>query len=134
MATIGFLVERSTVPRPFNNADFNVIAWQRQINAWPNHHHFHLAGARFERYQVIISRSNQPVQKNDFYELFLPPWPLLAVSGVAPMTWLWRWRKRRLANHPGIYACEVCGYDLRATPQRCPECGAVVPPSQIASP
>jgi hypothetical protein len=51
----------------------------------------------------------------------IPLWFFLLLTCIAPLLWLDRRRFRTFP--PGC--CRNCGYDLRATPQRCPECGAV---------
>jgi hypothetical protein len=54
------------------------------------------------------------------------PFATLALAtGVIPAVGLLRWRRhrRRTRGRPGV--CPTCGYDLRATPERCPECATV---------
>jgi hypothetical protein len=58
-------------------------------------------------------------------EFALPWWALAIAFAVLPALAVRRYvHKRR--RQPGT--CPGCGYDLRATPDRCPECGAVAPP------
>jgi hypothetical protein len=52
----------------------------------------------------------------------VPYLPLVLLTAVLPALWLRRARRQRRARRANL--CPSCGYDLRATPDRCPECGA----------
>jgi len=52
--------------------------------------------------------------------VIVPWWSLPLVTGVTPAALLVS-VLRRNGKRPGF--CRSCGYDLRATPDRCPECG-----------
>jgi hypothetical protein len=54
-----------------------------------------------------------------------PFWSLALVFGVLP-TWALAGALRRRLRKPRRGHCDGCGYDLRASPDRCPECGEVV--------
>ena len=51
-----------------------------------------------------------------------PAWALALLLAAPPALIVRRWLKRRRDARRGL--CLRCGYDLRATPGRCPECGA----------
>jgi hypothetical protein len=65
--------------------------------------------------------------RRGYHEICLTvPHSLLAmVLGVWPGVRITRFIRRSRQHREGL--CQVCGYDLRATPDRCPECGALVP-------
>jgi hypothetical protein len=70
------------------------------------------------------SRPSSPAFNSDglWASAHLPFWVLAAVTGIAPTIRLCRSMLRRRRTSAGL--CSACGYDLRATPDRCPECGA----------
>ncbi len=53
-------------------------------------------------------------------ELRFPDWAAFILS-LPMLIPLLRWQKRRRSKQLGL--CQNCGYDLRASPDRCPECG-----------
>jgi hypothetical protein len=57
-----------------------------------------------------------------FRYLFLPLWFLAAMFVIPPLAGYLRFRRKRRRTEG---KCSLCGYDLRATPDRCPECGKV---------
>jgi hypothetical protein len=65
------------------------------------------------------------------FAVSVPIWlcMLLTLSlPLARLTSRWRTIRRKRSSR-----CASCGYDLRATPERCPECGAVPPDGAVQS-
>jgi hypothetical protein len=71
-----------------------------------------------------------------FYTWNTPYWKLATLFAALPAYRLQlqlrtarRQRRERLKGH-----CLACGYDLRATPDRCPECGTARPSPETVEP
>jgi hypothetical protein len=57
--------------------------------------------------------------------LFIPCWFVTILTAAPVAVWIRGFIKQR-KRHEGLF-CINCGYDLRATPDRCPECGTIPP-------
>ena len=82
---------------------------------------------------VYFRRERQPFNRPPvtgwywgFVLVGVPCWAVVVSTGVLPALWVRQWtrgRRRRWRTARGL--CPGCGYDLRATPGKCPECGHV---------
>jgi hypothetical protein len=67
---------------------------------------------------VFYRTTSGPLTRITKYLFYIPMWLPTLMSAA-----LWWWVHRR-SRDPLPGHCRNCGYDLRASPQRCPECGA----------
>jgi hypothetical protein len=61
----------------------------------------------------------------------IPYWSMFLAEILLPLRWIWAVRRQQFARKSGH--CLRCGYDLRATPDRCPECGRAVTNANVGS-
>ena len=75
---------------------------------------------------LVTDSARRAINAGNTVRLTVPYWGaeifFLVLPLVVSLRW---WRGRRNRNRQGL--CPTCGFDLRATPDRCPECGTVNP-------
>jgi len=115
-----------------NMCDFFAYCWPRMLNLnatapihnWNGFEYTRVSGrlgTQFASDAVSFTPVGMPVIS--FVAVGVSFWSLVALFLALPAMGLiltCRKRARRNAGH-----CAFCGYDLRATPERCPECGTI---------
>jgi hypothetical protein len=73
-------------------------------------------------YQAMTTWNDDESQMHPEHEIgaTAPDWLLAALAAILPVLWVISVRRRFPTGH-----CQHCGYDLRATRERCPECGKI---------
>jgi hypothetical protein len=87
---------------------------------WPERTGWHYG------YRPASSHATLPAfeldRSSSFVMVDFPIWLPAILFAIAPTYWLLGARRKR-AKRRRLGLCLHCGYDLRASPDRCPECG-----------
>ena len=70
--------------------------------------------------------------RGGFVGIGIPYWLVILLASTLPIYWLHLKLTRRSRRRQGM--CASCGYDLRASTDRCPECGEPISTSSPVAP
>jgi hypothetical protein len=108
---------------PYTGAEHAGFTWEHPASSWtsPESDAMRPLGRYEHSWMLSHGYWAAPAWHVHAAEYEIHYWLLVTLLGIAP---LWRIvsalrRRRRVASGH----CTNCGYDLRATPDRCPECG-----------
>jgi hypothetical protein len=82
-------------------------------------------GTQFNLSLFFIHWKNEDWGCGHVRTLSVPMWMLILLFAILPYFWLYRLIRLRRASRFAQGLCPTCGYDLRASPDRCPECASV---------
>lgn len=123
-------IRLSEVPDFYRVAEHRSILWQSSPpltgEIWSRHPPLL---ARPPLWQFLGFSFDRNTYSLDLWTLTIPSWFPLSIAVTWPASCFIRYRRHRRTSRLRLGLCPTCSYDLRATPDRCPECGTPIPPA-----
>jgi hypothetical protein len=90
---------------------------------------YDMLGENFRRWALGKDSASNRALSSTSWRVVIPMWAMTVLSAILPIIGLARNMQLRRRKRVGL--CAKCGYDLRATPDRCPECGTIKPATSV---
>jgi hypothetical protein len=122
------LVEAETaqrfIPRQINITSDGALSYERYDGGYLRSHRLTDNRLGFDGRPITFTTDRVPWY---CFEFVFPYWSIALVMGM--IAGISAWRRIRAARRRKSQVCVFCGYDLRASRERCPECGEPIPAS-----